>query len=684
DTITIVVDSFPSQTTLGLDKTICQGASIGLTSNTNPNSYVWSTNDTTAQITINTAGQYWLESSNNNGCVNNDTINITLNGIAPTVGFSTQKLCLNEPVQFTDTSSTTDGSNIIDWSWSFGDAAISSLSSPQHQYNNDSTFIVIFTILTDSNCENTATQTITIHQKPLAGFFTTTTPICSGQPTSFADNSFSTDGAITSWWWDFGAVGNADTSSLENPNYNFPVTANYNVAHIVTTAFNCSDTINQVVTVKASPVSLFTSANHCLTNETAFTNTSQGNVISSWWHFGDAGTSLQEHPKHTYAVAAPYNVTLATTALNGCVDTAIFPITIHENPEAHFVTNDICVQDSVQFFDSSVVAVGSIVDWDWNILNHPNQSANQNPYFLFSDTGYYYIELKVTSSVGCKDSIIDSVFVAPLPQPLFTFTPDVGAPPLIVNFNNLTQGTNTYYWDFGDGNNSLDTSPTYTYLDSNAYTINLIATNSIGCVDSISKLVRVYDPILDIAVTNLSYEINTNYLVVKVRLTNYGSYELNNFDLVSEISGGNAVLETWEGNLVPATNEIYTLKSAFEMNNNEFPDVICVTAQHPNGGVDAVMENNEFCLSLAKFTLISMYPNPASSTLNVHYILPSKGEVSIQLHDVLGKKIADLGAEQAQKGFNRNVINLLPYKKGIYFVEILFNENSIKEKIIIK
>ena len=284
----------------------------------------------------------------------------------------------------------------------------------------------------------------------------------------------------------------------------------------------------------------------------------------------------------------------------------------------------------------------------------------------------------------CKDSIIDSVFVAPLPQPLFTFTPDVGAPPLIVNFNNLTQGTNTYYWDFGDGNNSLDTSPTYTYLDSNAYTINLIATNSIGCVDSISKLVRVYDPILDIAVTNLSYEINTNYLVVKVRLTNYGSYELNNFDLVSEISGGNAVLETWEGNLVPATNEIYTLKSAFEMNNNEFPDVICVTAQHPNGGVDAVMENNEFCLSLAKFTLISMYPNPASSTLNVHYILPSKGEVSIQLHDVLGKKIADLGAEQAQKGFNRNVINLLPYKKGIYFVEILFNENSIKEKIIIK
>ena len=56
--ISILIDSFPTQTTLGIDKIVCQGAIIGLETGIGATSYLWNTNDTTAQIVIDTTGNY--------------------------------------------------------------------------------------------------------------------------------------------------------------------------------------------------------------------------------------------------------------------------------------------------------------------------------------------------------------------------------------------------------------------------------------------------------------------------------------------------------------------------------------------------------------------------------------------------------------------------------------------------
>jgi len=688
DTVVLSIDSFPTLTSLGPDKTICQGAAIGLTSNTNPTDYLWSTSDTIPQITINTPGQYWLQSSNVNGCINKDTINITLNGIAPNVGFTAQELCINEPVQFTDISTTSDGSNIIGWTWDFGDGSNSATANPQHQYNNDSTYIVTFTIQTDSNCENSITQNIVIHQKPTAGFFTTTNPICSGQTTSFSDNSFSTDGTIINWMWDFGDTGPNDTSSVQDPSYNFPVTSNYTVQHIVSTQYNCKDTVTNLVTVKASPVSSFTTTNQCLNNATAFTNTSQGNILSLIWDFGDATNSILNDPTHIYTTLNTYNVSLITTELNGCIDTVITPVIIYDNPVAKYTPLDFCVLANKQLYDSSTVATGTITDWSWDVINHTNQSTNQNPTFLFAsaDTGTYHLDLIVTSNFGCKDSIRDSIIVHPLPIPLFTFTPSIGAPPLLVSFNNLTSGTNTYFWNFGDNNNSTDISPTHNYLDSNIYIINLIATSSIGCIDSASQAIKVINPVLDVAVTNVSYSFNAdnNFLNISAKLTNLGAFDVNSIDIVAETSDAGTILENWTGAFNIGNQMNYVFSSSFEINNGEVPDVICVRVKNPNGSIDDIPANNEFCVSLTKFLLISIYPNPASNILNLAYIIPTDGKVVINLHNAIGEQVTELIYDNASKGLNKNTVDLTSFRNGVYFVEILFDGNSIKEKIVIK
>ena len=53
-----------------------------------------------------------------------------------------------------------------------------------------------------------------------------------------------------------------------------------------------------------------------------------------------------------------------------------------------------------------------------------------------------------------------------------------------VDFTNTSFFSNSYYWDFGDGNTSTSTNPSHTYTSFGTYTVSLIATGPLG-VDSI-------------------------------------------------------------------------------------------------------------------------------------------------------------------------------------------------------
>lgn len=62
-----------------------------------------------------------------------------------------------------------------------------------------------------------------------------------------------------------------------------------------------------------------------------------------------------------------------------------------------------------------------------------------------------------------------------------------------IAFQNLSTGAVTYQWDFGDGTRSNLTHPTNTYDSVGTYTIELIATNEIGCKDSTFQKITIYE-----------------------------------------------------------------------------------------------------------------------------------------------------------------------------------------------
>lgn len=76
----LIVDGRPDAPfTLGEDLTLCEGASLTLTfpdALPTGTTYVWSTQSSNRQVTVNSAGSYWLE-TNLAGCTYRDTVSVT-------------------------------------------------------------------------------------------------------------------------------------------------------------------------------------------------------------------------------------------------------------------------------------------------------------------------------------------------------------------------------------------------------------------------------------------------------------------------------------------------------------------------------------------------------------------------------------------------------------------------------
>lgn len=66
--------------------------------------------------------------------------------------------------------------------------------------------------------------------------------------------------------------------------------------------------------------------------------------------------------------------------------------------------------------------------------------------------------------------------------PVITATDPYACIPGSYTFGNSSQGANSFYWDFGDGESSTEYSPTHTYQDAGTYSVMLIGEDTAGCL----------------------------------------------------------------------------------------------------------------------------------------------------------------------------------------------------------
>ncbi|NNJ54638.1 MAG: T9SS type A sorting domain-containing protein, partial [Bacteroidia bacterium] len=78
DSINVWVDAKP-EVDLGLDTAICEGSSLNLNVFVQGASYVWQDNSTNASLDVTSAGDYSVELTSEDGCVNSDSITVSTN-----------------------------------------------------------------------------------------------------------------------------------------------------------------------------------------------------------------------------------------------------------------------------------------------------------------------------------------------------------------------------------------------------------------------------------------------------------------------------------------------------------------------------------------------------------------------------------------------------------------------------
>lgn len=344
-------------------------------------------------------------------------------------------------------------------------------------------------------------------------------------------------GCVANFTYSLGANGmvtftstSVNTSSVTNYNWNFGP-ASYSAVGLagVTTAFTYSTNGSYVVILNISSatpscastigftISITNAGNPCIINANFtsssganglvnFNNMSTGTVVGTTysWNYGDGATSINFSSPHTYSANGSYVVTL--TANNNfstsCVstNTAIVVVNSICNLVANFTYT--LGSNGLVNFSSTSVGTNSTTSYVWNFGNGQFSSGLNltNVSQTYTANGTYVVTLLDSiafSFPACMSQNSQTIAISNIPNPCnlsanFSSSGSNGA----FNFTNTSTGMSagvSYFWNFGDGATSSNTSPSHSYSLAGSYNVTLVANNNYtySCVSTKTSIVAV-------------------------------------------------------------------------------------------------------------------------------------------------------------------------------------------------
>jgi gliding motility-associated-like protein len=179
-----------------------------------------------------------------------------------------------------------------------------------------------------------------------------------------------------------------------------------------------SECLNIIVAPKVNPQLSFLQTDLCWPESfTVINETNQNTFTSQTWLVNDVPYPGEEIFVFSPSQPGTYSVELQLTNSLGCVyDTLVSNALLSlPSPEADFSATPTIVEVDnplVSFTDQSS---GEISSWNWTFYVPPSEetSAEQNPQFSFPNDvgGAYVVELIVSNSNGCADTIVGTITV---------------------------------------------------------------------------------------------------------------------------------------------------------------------------------------------------------------------------------------------------------------------------------
>ena len=574
--------------------------------------------------------------------------------------FTVSNACQASGTGFTNTTKFKSGT--LTYVWSFGDGQTSTDVDPVHVYKNSGTYYVKLTAFTTNGCEDTASGFVTVN--PAVNLKPVITGGCANLTTYFADSSTLASGTYTVVW-NFGDT--STTSNSKNTSHTYANLGNHTLSLIATTNLGCSDTIEQNINVIPGPVSSFKAGASCQDQSTSFTNTStiaSGTITSSMWRFGDTtATSSTTSPVHTFMNAGSHTVTLISTSATGCMDSVSKSISVNDHPTAAFGYAGGCLNQAVQFSDSSSIADNSTLTYHWDFGDKLAPSTAQSPSHSYSlaGVGTYNVQLEVFSGSGCEGVITKAVKISLPPKANFTVSNVCFGEPASFS-NNSTPSTGvTYSWDFGNGVTIDSVNPSYTYPKTGIYKV--ILTAYIGtCTDTFSQMVTV-SPAANAVFTDKVSNLSVSFTSKDTTQTSYAW----NFG---------------DGNSSTAKNptHVFTASGTYGVTLVVTNSSNCVASS-----TDSVTVSPSGIENLAAQNLkLDVHPNPFQDATTIQYSLENASQIKVEVYDMAGKQVALLANERQVPGVHSYIFDANKYNAaaGAYLVKISVDNALVRQQII--
>ncbi len=456
---------------------------------------------------------YYITLKAYNGCdttIWRDSIRILAN---PKANFTVSSTSGCSPFTIQVTNNSLGNNTSYYWDFGNGDTDTTTTNGTfSYTYYTSVVDTFALTLIAENQCKrdtqvinirvapNTITPGVQINSSELFG--------CVSHTVNFSNN---TTGA-TSFTWDFGDSSPLVTTSA----FQFTVPHTYTTAGTFTVAIamtnGCSDTtVFKQVTVYPRPVAAFTTNQqvYCLGDTTRVTNTSQ-DATNYIWNWGSGPLTSGFQPNHIYTASGNYTILLRAerTNANGvvCYDTASRPVTVLNKPDSSILTN--INNTNCAPFTLNATAPGIInetVNWyvyDTTVPNYPVVLSGPSLTYTFNNQGTFEIHMIAENAAGCKDSSKRVFYVYQKPvagfTPLNLATCDLDT---LVSYSNTTTANNytplTYHWLVNGVQQSTSGNFSYNYTNvpplplPRTFNTTLIATNSVGCADSITGTLQM-------------------------------------------------------------------------------------------------------------------------------------------------------------------------------------------------
>ena len=227
-------------------------------------------------------------------------------------------------------------------------------------------------------------------------------------------------------------------------------------------------------------------------------NSTSPDIQSYFWDFGvvPLTNDISDKPvaSYTYTDTGVYTVKLAVNRGFACADSTTTQAKVFPGFFPDFSSNGICVNKPTNFTDQTTAKYGVVNSWSWDFGNTNSTtdvSVSQNPSYTYSAVTNYNVRLIVTSSKGCKDTVVKPITIIDKPPLSVRFKDTLickGDPPLQLE----AIGNGIFSWTPAgpDIVNENTATPSVTPIATKKYYVLL---DDNGCLNRDSVRVRVVD-----------------------------------------------------------------------------------------------------------------------------------------------------------------------------------------------